>query len=179
MEFVSNDPKATVRAANVKATLDAFQLVPTLGRKLIERHKLAIDDLRPDNFILVQRWLDALRDIQQEVGPAKVRTVGSFTVENADIPPIFATADDMIMVINDLYHANHRGDVGNYIVTRTNETTLEVRCETPYPRMFEWGLIEGFCKNQRFKHPGRYKIDYLEAKPGEKHTCTLTVRRQG
>lgn len=177
MEFVSNDPKAMVRAANVRATLDAFQLVPSLGRKLIERHKLSVDDLRPDNFILVQSWLDALRDIQQQVGPSKVRTVGSFTVENADIPPIFPTADEMIMVINNLYHANHKGDVGDYIVTRKDSLTLEVRCETPYPRMFEWGLIEGFCKNQRFKHPGRYKVEYIEAQPAGKHTCTIMVHR--
>ena len=63
MEFVSPDPNATVRAANVKATLDAFKLVPSMGLKLIEKHQLNFDDMTPDNFIPVQRWLDQRRDL--------------------------------------------------------------------------------------------------------------------
>lgn len=51
MEFRCPDPMATVRAANVKATLDAFKLVPDVGRRLIERYQLKLDDLRPDKTV--------------------------------------------------------------------------------------------------------------------------------
>lgn len=176
MEFLCSDPQALVRAANVRATLDAFKLVPSIGRRLVERHRLNVSDLRPDNFIPVQRWLDALKDIQQEVGPTVVRSVGTHIVENADIPPTFETPEQMLLAIDDLYQMNHRGDVGRYVVSRKNDG-LEVRCETPYPRMFEWGLIEGFAHNKRLKGAHRYKVDYAEAPPGGRLTCTLFVRK--
>jgi hypothetical protein len=77
MEFRCPDPSATVRAANVKATLDAFKLVPSVGNRLIEKHKLRLDDLRPDNLVPVQRWLDALAEIQSVIGHEVLRSVGA------------------------------------------------------------------------------------------------------
>src|SRR5687768_2766701 len=103
MDFVCPDPKATVRAANVRATLDAFKLVPLMGKRLVERHQLNLTDLRPDNFILVQRWLDALKDIQQEVGENKIRDVGRGIVENADFPPHYVDAETMLMDSDVIY----------------------------------------------------------------------------
>jgi hypothetical protein len=43
MEFVRRDPSAVVRAANVRATLEAFHLVPSIGRRLVERHRLTVE----------------------------------------------------------------------------------------------------------------------------------------
>lgn len=177
MDFVCPDPKATVRAANVKATLDAFKLVPLMGKRLIEKHQLNVADLRPDNFILVQRWLDALKEIQEAVGGNKLRDVGRGIVENADFPPHYTDAETMLMDLDVIYKLNHRGNVGQYVVRRENNGTIVVRCETPYPRTFEWGLIEGMTKNQKYKHPGKFNVEYVEAtKPGPL-TCTLYVRR--
>src|SRR4051812_48011706 len=103
MDFVCPDPKALVRAANVRATLDAFKFVPALGRKIVEKHQLALEDLRPGNFILVQRWLDALKEIQQEVGPNKLREVGRAIVENANFPPHFTDAETMLLASDEIY----------------------------------------------------------------------------
>jgi hypothetical protein len=166
-----------VRAANVKATFDAFKFSPSMGRKLIERHQLNLVDLKPDNFILVQRWLDALKEIQEQVGPMTVRAVGVSIVENADIPPTFADTEALLLAANDLYKMNHRGDVGQYVITQRPDKSIQVRCETPYPRMFEWGVIEGFCANKRFKHKGKFDVEYIEGVVGAKATCTLNVRR--
>jgi hypothetical protein len=179
MDFVCPDPKATVRAANVRATLDAFKLVPLMGRRLVERHQLNISDLRPENFILVQRWLDALKEIQDEVGGNKLRDVGRGIVENADFPPHFVDAETMLMESNEIFKLNHRGNVGQYVVTRQPDKSIIVRCETPYPRMFEWGVIEGMTKNTRYKHPGKFTVDYTEGPLTGNLTCTLHVRRIG
>ncbi|HEV8246891.1 MAG TPA: hypothetical protein VGP93_14030 [Polyangiaceae bacterium] len=176
MDFTCPDPKATVRAANVRATLDAFRLLPELGRRIVERHELSVDDLRPDAWILVQRWLDALKEIQGAVGPAKVREVGRLVVENADIPPIGTEA--LLLALDQVYYQNHRGDVGHYRTTRIDDGSIEVRCETPYPRHFEWGLIDGFCGPQ-CAGSSRYSVEYIEGPPGGDHTCTLTVRKLG
>jgi hypothetical protein len=179
MDFVCPDPKATVRAANVRATLDAFKLVPMMGKRLVERHQLNLTDLRPDNFILVQRWLDALKDIQQEVGENKLRDVGRGIVENADFPPHYVDAETMLMDSDVIYKLNHRGNVGQYVPKRMADGTIEIRCETPYPRMFEWGVIEGMTKNTKYRHPGKFTVEYVDGPKFGPLTCTLYVRRIG
>jgi hypothetical protein len=175
VEFVCPDPKATVRAANVRATLDAFHLVPSLGRRIVEKHKLSIAELLPDNFVLVQRWLDALRDIQSEVGPTVVREVGTRIVENADFPPHFATVSSVLEALDDIYHLNHRGKVGHYRTSRGKDGAIVVRCETPYPRQFERGLVEGICRH-KVAQGQRYVVHYEDGAAGTDVTCTLTVR---
>ena len=179
MDFVCPDPNATVRAANVRATLDAFRLVPLMAKRLVERHQLNVADLRPDTFILVQRWLDAMKEIQQEVGGNKLRDVGRAIVENADFPPHYTDAETMLLDADAIYQMNHRGNVGHYVVSRMPDKTIEVRCQTPYPRMFEWGVIEGMTKNSRYKHPGKFTVEYVDGPKTGDLTCTLFVRRIG
>lgn len=175
MEFVCPDPKALVRAANVRATLDAFNLIPTVGRTILEHHALRIDDLRPDKFVPVQRWLDVLRDVQNAVGTNLVRQVGSRIIENADFPPTFATASTILEGLDEIYYLNHRGNVGHYSVKRERDGAIVIRCETPYPRYFEWGLIEGITRNKRV-HDVDYTTDFADGPPGSDVTCTITVR---
>jgi hypothetical protein len=173
MEFVCPDPEARVRAANVRATLDAFLLVPSVGERLVMRHQLNIRDLTPENFVPVQRWLDALAEIQAEVGANVVREVGARVVENAGFPPHFDSVEAILEGLDAIYHLNHRGEVGHYRTTRQGET-LVVSCETPYPRHFELGLVEGICRNKAAR--GRsYAIAFEEGRPGSDMTCVVRV----
>ncbi len=172
MEYVCPDPKARVRAANVRATLEAFTLVPALGKRIIESHDLKVDDLRPDNFILVQSWLDALKEIEGLVGPAKVRQVGRNIVESAAVPE--GDTENILLGLDQIYHLNHRGNVGRYVSRRLPSRAIEVRCETPYPRHFEWGLVEGFCLN-KCAGGKRYSVEFVQGTPDTDHTCTLLV----
>ena len=164
-----------MRAANVLATLDAFHLVPSIGRRMVEAHRLKLADLRPDNFVPVQRWLDMLRDIQVEVGPGVVQQVGARIIENAEFPPQFDTVEAVLLALDDIYHLNHRGEVGHYIASRRADGAVVVRCETPYPRHFERGLVEGICRNGRAARGRAYRVDYEDGPPGGDLTCTLTV----
>jgi hypothetical protein len=177
MEFVCPDPAATVRAANVRATLDAFKLVPSVGQRLVEKHRLNVADLRPDNFVLVQRWLDALKEIQNTVGPGVVRTVGAHIVANADFPPQFETVEAVLLALDAIYHLNHKGEVGHYRTTAREDGAIVVVCETPYPRDFERGLVEGICANKIASGRG-YLIDYRAGTAESDTTCTMTVRRR-
>jgi hypothetical protein len=175
MEFVSPDPKAQVRAANVRATLAAFPLMPGLGRQIVERYRINVEDLAPDAFLPVQRWLDALKEIQHAIGPNKVREVGRNIIENAEFPPQFNDAESILEALDQIYYANHRGDVGHYVVTRTRPDEIVVRCETPYPRAFERGLVEGIVRNRRAH--GTFSVAYTDGPPAGALTCTLTVHR--
>jgi hypothetical protein len=176
MEFRCPDPSATVRAANVQATLDAFKLVPFVGKRLIERHKLPLDDLRPDNMVPVQRWLDALAEIQSFIGHEVLRSVGAAIIENADFPPKFDSVESVLLALDEIYHLNHRGQVGHYITRKLGDDSVEVHCETPYPRPFERGLIEGITRHARLAKRSKYSVQFIEGRPGADRTCTLIVR---
>lgn len=176
MEFVSPDPNALVRAANVRATLDAFQLRPSIGQRLVEKHRLQLDDLRPDKYIPVQRWLDTLREISETVGTNLIHRVGMAIIENADFPPVFSTVDAVFENIEAIYYANHQGNVGHYYPKRHPDGTWEVRCETPYPRQFEHGAVEGVVRNSRFAGSGSYRVEYIDGPTTGDWTCTMMVR---
>jgi len=176
MEFVSPDPEALVRAANVRATLDAFQLRPSLGQKLIAKHQLQLEDLSPDKFILVQRWLDALREIQETVGPNLVHRCGMAIMQNALFPPQFDTLDAMFANMDAIYYVNHRGNVGHYHTRRRNEGVWEIRCETPYPRQFERGVVEGVSRNPQVSGGKPWGVEYIDGPPDGDLTCTLILR---
>lgn len=176
MEFVSPDPQAMVRAANVRATLDAFQLRPSLGQRLISKHELQLEDLRPDAYILVQRWLDTLKELQETVGPNLVHRVGMAILENAEFPPQFDTVDSVFQHMDLIYYANHKGDVGHYHTSRRADGTWDIRCETPYPRQFERGAVEGVCRHAKFAAGKPYHVQYADGPPGSHVTCTMIVR---
>lgn len=175
MDYACPDPTATVRAANVRATLEAFRLLPHVGKRIVERHALHLEDLTPDRFIPVQSWLDALRDIETQVGSSKLREVGRNIIANAAFPPALKTVEAVLLALDEIYHHNHRGDVGHYRVTRESDQSIRVRCETPYPRSFEWGLVQGIVANRRGS--SRYTVQYTPGPDTGPLTCTLTVRK--
>lgn len=175
MEFVCEDSGALVRAANARATLDAFSLVPEMGKRLIARHALDIDELTSENHVPLQRMLNALKELQEDLGPAVVRRVGMRIFEQADFPAHFDSVESILLALDTIYYLNHKGNVGHYLVSKVG-SALVIACETPYPRAFELGLIEGICKGRRAKR--KYFISSEHGAPGSKRTCTVTVRPQ-
>jgi hypothetical protein len=67
--------------------------------------------------------------------------------------------------------------VGHYRVSRQPDGGLVVRCETPYPRYFEWGLIEGICRGKLAR--GRlYRVEFSPVKEAGDLTCVITVHAE-
>jgi len=52
-----------------------------------------------------------------------------------------------------------------------------VHCETPYPRQFERGLIEGITRHAGLAKGSKFSVQFIEGKPAGDRTCTLIVRR--
>jgi len=170
MEFISPDPNALVRSQNVNATLDSFQLVPSAGRLLLEKHQLVLTE----DYVLVQRWLDALKELGAARGSQMLRRVGAAIIENAAFPASLSTIEAVLASLDKIYYMNHRGDVGHYFTKVANNGIITVRCETPYPRMFEWGLIEGICRNRT--GAGRPPLVVFHDGPsGSPLTCEIEV----
>lgn len=158
----------------MRATLDAFSFRPALGQRIVQKHDLWEHKLEPYAFVPVQRWLDALHEIQRTVGPAIVRRIGRALIDRADVPRSLSTPEALLEKLDDIHQANHRGQVGRYRVSRI-DGLLVVACETPYPRAFEHGLVEGIC--ERAKRAGRaFDLAFDEGPPNADLTCTMRVR---
>jgi hypothetical protein len=132
--------------------------------------------MKPGKTILVQQWLDALGEIQAKVGSDVLRTVGAMIVENALFPDRFDTVESVLLALDEIYYMNHRGNVGHYRCHRLDGDVVEVVCDTPYPRHFERGLVEGIARNRRLTRGRRYYVQYIDG-DGVNSTCTLVVRR--
>ncbi len=125
----------------------------------------------------VQSWLEVLKEVQEHVGQSMVRSVGARIVERAEFPPTFPGAEAILLALDTIYQLNHRGDVGHYHSSRSADGSIVIRCETPYPRQFEWGLVEGICRTRCA--PGLlYSVDYAPGPIDGDLTCTLTVCRR-
>ncbi len=159
----------------MRATLEAFELVPSFGERLLRKHGFELDRLDSSGYVLVQKWLDMLKEIQRDVGREVLRGVGSKIVSNAKFPPELDSVPAVLQGLDHAYQLNHRGDVGHY---RSDEVdgTIVIRCETPYPRDFERGLVEGICEHPRLTKGVSYLVDYVPAPEPGVLTCTMTVR---
>lgn len=103
-----------------------------------------IEEIDADSWHSQEAYLDAYRQITEQVGETTLQQVARSTPDNAEWPPDVETPMDALESIDDAYHLNHRGgEIGSYDVTSTGETSAEVRCETPYPCIYDQGLVEG------------------------------------
>src|SRR5687768_3745672 len=115
MEFTVKDPAALVRAANVNATIEAFKTMPSAGHWLVAKHGIDAEELQPDAWLPVQKWLNALKDLHDRCGGEMLRQVGRAIISNAHFPPHFKTVESVLMALNDIYYVNHKGAVGAYV----------------------------------------------------------------
>ncbi|MBL4687153.1 MAG: hypothetical protein JKY37_21330 [Nannocystaceae bacterium] len=156
--------------------MDAFRLRPSLGERLIKSHGLELEDVGPESFIEVQRWLNALKDLRETVGPNVLHRVGMAMLKLAEFPPQFDKLDMVLENLDAIYYANHKGDVGHYFTSKRSDGSWEVRCETPYPREFERGATEGLVQRPMFTKDGTYRVEFTDGPPDSDVTCTMVVR---
>lgn len=178
MEFVCKDPLATVRGANVKATLAGFQTMQSAGQWLIRQHGIEPEQLSPDARVPVQAWLDAMRQLQERSGGRLLEGIGRAIIEAAHFPPELDSVEKVVMALDTIYYLNHEGDVGHYHVERGDDGELVVECSTPYPRAFEHGLLQGIASHPRLTGAKSYAVEYVELEQGDR-TCRITLRPKG
>lgn len=175
MEYVVKDLNAQVRAGNIRSTLDAFALVPNVLKKLMDKNGLVVDDHDLDRFVPIHPWMATLKDIGARVGDGTLQSVGRLVIDNARFPPAFDSVQSVLLRLDDIYRLNHHGDVGRYVCRPVAGDGVEVACETPYPRAFERGLIEGIARHARLTGGKHYKVDYEPGAAGSDRTCLVTV----
>lgn len=106
-----------------------------------------IPDPSPDEWYPQQSWLNALAAVADELEPHLLDRLG----EQVHKVPGFAqdarSVSEGLRSIDRAYEQNHRGgEIGHYRFDPTGDRQGEVECRTPYPCVFDRGIVRGAAK---------------------------------
>ncbi|MFB6123254.1 MAG: hypothetical protein ABEJ78_07325 [Haloferacaceae archaeon] len=101
-----------------------------------------IEDPSPDEWYPQQAWLNTVEAIAEDLEPHILDRLGEQLPDAADWPTGLSGVGEGLRAIDRAYQRNHRGgDIGSYRFERTDDRAGEVRCENPYPCVFDRGLV--------------------------------------
>jgi len=136
-------------------------------------------------------WLEAFKNIAEQVGDRVLYNIGLSIPENAQFPPWVVDIDTAIKAIDVAYHLNHRKHgrelfdmntgtmfegIGHYGYERDRsaENTIISVSRNPYPCAFDHGIItamaQKFQPNAVVKHR-----DDRECRSSGADTCTYII----
>jgi len=140
-----------------------------------------------------QKWLNAFKDIAENLGDMNLFLIGKAIIENAEFPPI-KDLEEGLKSIDIAYHMNHRldgkpmfnpdtgkitGGIGYYKLTKFDDKEKQaiMVCDNPYPSKFDEGIITQVVN--KFKPSGaRSSVDLDRTKESRKdgaNSCTYLI----
>ncbi len=147
---------------------------------------------KENDWYLQQSWLDAFKEIAENVGEYTLMEIGRQIPENADWPPQVNSIETALSSIDIAYHMNHRikgsimfdpqngsmlEGIGHYAFSQDSERRITMICDNPYPSDFDKGIIESAAN--KFKTKGdRIRVATDSASPSRKKgadSCTYIV----
>lgn len=174
--FVASSPSVEVNGETVLAVVAGMGLFQAKAHQILAEH--GIEDPQPGRWYSQQAWLNAFKEISEQLGPSTLYQIGSKIPEKAQFPPDIQGVEAALASINQAYHMNHRGgEIGHYQVDMLGPARAKVVCHNPYPSDFDRGLVEAVAK--RFKPAGSFvAVDPDPAAPSRKaggESCTFHV----
>ncbi len=118
-------------------------------------HKHGIDEIDPAGWYSQQKWLDILKEVTEASGDElfDLVAVGMAIAGLAPFPPEIDTVKKAFVALDKVYQGNHRnGNVGELTCERSDDKSVYVRMNSPYPNNFLYGVGYGIAK--RFTPPG-------------------------
>lgn len=161
-QFIAIEPSAEVNGQTVLSVVKGMGKFSNLAKEILERN--GIQNPTPGEWYLQQNWLNAFKEISENVGEFTLKGIGRTIPENADWPPHVNSIESALASIDVAYHMNHRihGEVlfnpqtgelkegiGHYRFEKTGEREITMICDNPYPCAFDMGIIESAA--QKFK----------------------------
>lgn len=113
--------------------------------KILSKH--GIDNPTPEGWYSQRAFLEAFRDIAEEIGPYALYCIGEKVPEHAKFPPDIDSMEKALSSIHTAYHMNHRGgDIGSYEFHTAPDGAMRFVCRNPYPCEFDRGIIESLAR---------------------------------
>lgn len=165
MKYTSFDPEAK---AIGRAMLGLYEVVDKdIMDPLLSKHGLS--NIQPDQWYLLQTWLDVLTDISMKAD--KINRMLTFVDIGRKVAKNVYISEDMEQAVKELgfieflarygaatYYRDHQGYVGQYTVNKINAQHLAVTLISPYPPDFWYGILYGFAS----RHCTSFHIQYQD-----------------
>jgi hypothetical protein len=146
-QFVPFQDGVEVNGQAVLAIVNALDAGKSTRLKILSKH--GIVDPHPNEWYSQKAWLDAFKEISEELGVHTLFAIGEAIPENAIFPPEINDLQKALSSIDIAYHLNHRGgEIGHYTLTAFDlEQRIAVMvCNNPYPSEFDRGIIATMVK---------------------------------
>lgn len=143
--FVASSPKVEVNGETVYTIVDGMGGFKAKALKILGDN--GIVDPKPGMWYSQQAWLNAFKNISEQIGKSTLYSIGQKIPENAKFPPEIDEIHKALSVIDVAYQMNHRnGEIGHYLYEKTGERSAKFVCTNPYPDEFDKGIIAAMAK---------------------------------
>ena len=178
-QYQAFSPGIKVNGNTVLSVVNSISAGSETRKEILSNH--GIVDPQGDEWYDQQAWLDAFREIGEEIGPNTLFNIGKSIPEHAAFPPEIDCLEKALSAIDIAYKMNHtKGDIGYYkLVSYDRENRKAVmECKNPYPSEFDRGIITTMLR--RFKPADSYKQSVVldESQPSRvdgADSCTYLV----
>jgi hypothetical protein len=145
-EFGFSDPRAFVLPSGIEPFLSAFGAYRSRGEQVVERHLgIAELDMRPDRRYSLGGFMAAMRELQDQLGPAFLRRMGFHIVGSTHFPPELDSLGKVLSTLDQRYLMNHDPggvEIGHYRWAGEDARSGSMTCDTPYACAMDTGLLE-------------------------------------
>jgi hypothetical protein len=158
-QFVAKDPRIEVSGKSVLSIVGGMGAFKTTAAKILAEN--GIDEPEPGRWYKQQDWLNAFKQITENIGERVLFQMGKDIIARANLPGEVTTISEGLTRLDIGYHKNHRIDgqvlidsqsggllkgIGSYQVNVTAERSVEVRVDSPLPCEFDKGAITAIAE---------------------------------
>lgn len=139
MQKIKED--VSVNGYTISALLDGLYLLKKLALNVLKHNN--ITDIKCNNWYPMSSWVFAINELLEFLGPDIFYQFGKDVPYKTLWPQDICGVHNALRAIDKAYHLNHRGNnIGQYDYTILDDTAGMLSCETPYPKIFDKGLIQ-------------------------------------
>jgi len=137
-----------VRGEMVQVCIDGVMSVfQSRMREMLDEEGIEKPDPRPDEWYALDEFLHVLDAIETNAGENALRKVGESTPRFVDWPETGDSPEDGLAQLGDLYEKEHRSVAGGYAYESDGDDAARVTSTTPYPAVWESGLLKGTAQH--------------------------------
>lgn len=152
-QYISFNKDVEVGINTIQSAIDFKEEGKEERIKILEKHNININNKWNNQ----QKWLDALKEMSNNLSDEDMISIGKLTIKKAIIPP-FSDVKNILLSLDTGYHLSYRlggkkmfnmftgkmkEGIGHYklIDCDNNKRKAIMECNTPQPSKFDEGLI--------------------------------------
>jgi len=178
-QFKTFAPNVQIIGQSITSVVTALPIGQEERKAILSRH--GIKNIVATDWYPLESYLNAFKQISDEVGPNTLFSIGKAIPENVKFPPQIDSLEKALSSIDVAYKMNHRGgDIGYYKVLSydAKKRAATIECRNPYPSEFDRGLITTMLRRFKPSDSIKYNVSLDTSVPtriGGADSCRFNV----